>query len=145
MARLAHCPIVTFVHKKQHRCTSYCCSNLLGIFTNRSKCEGKWLESLCSHNCCNWPDKRSDCGYQHEHESKVHGANMGPIWGRQDPGGPHIGHMNLAMLGPTHQSSRCLSPSIRKSEAHKRSRLTIGEMDACEKSKSLICSWYIRT
>ena len=22
-------------------------------------------------------------------DSKVHGANMGPIWGRQDPGGPH--------------------------------------------------------
>ena len=23
--------------------------------------------------------------------SKVHGANMGPIWGRQGPGWPHIG------------------------------------------------------
>ena len=23
-------------------------------------------------------------------ESKVHGANMGPIWGRQDPGGPYV-------------------------------------------------------
>ena len=22
-------------------------------------------------------------------DSKVHGANMGPIWGRHDPGGPH--------------------------------------------------------
>ena len=22
-------------------------------------------------------------------DSKVHGANMGPIWGLQDPGGPH--------------------------------------------------------
>ena len=22
-------------------------------------------------------------------DSKVHGANMGPIWGQQDPGGPH--------------------------------------------------------
>ena len=28
--------------------------------------------------------------------SKVHGANMGPIWGRQDPGGPHVGPMNPA-------------------------------------------------
>ena len=28
-------------------------------------------------------------------DSKVHGANMGPIWGRQDPGGPHVGPMNL--------------------------------------------------
>ena len=30
-------------------------------------------------------------------DSKVHGANMGPIWGRQDPGGPHFGPMNLAL------------------------------------------------
>ena len=32
-------------------------------------------------------------------DSKVHGANMGPIWGRQDPGGPHVGHVNLAIWG----------------------------------------------
>ena len=30
-------------------------------------------------------------------DSKVHGANMGPIWGRQDPGGPHDGLMNFVM------------------------------------------------
>ena len=30
-------------------------------------------------------------------DSKVHGANMGPACGRQDPGGPHVGHMNLAI------------------------------------------------
>ena len=29
--------------------------------------------------------------------SKVHGANMGPTWDRQDPGGPRVGHMNLAI------------------------------------------------
>ena len=29
-------------------------------------------------------------------DSKVHGANMGPIWGREDPGGPHVGLMNFA-------------------------------------------------
>ena len=28
-------------------------------------------------------------------DSKVHGANMGPIWGRQDPGGLHVGPMNF--------------------------------------------------
>ena len=33
-------------------------------------------------------------------DSKVHGANMGPIWGRQDPGGPHVGPMNFAIWGP---------------------------------------------
>ena len=30
-------------------------------------------------------------------DSKVHGAYMGPTWGRQDPGGPHVGPMNLAI------------------------------------------------
>ena len=32
-------------------------------------------------------------------DSKVHGANMGPIWGRQDPGGPHVGPKNFAIWG----------------------------------------------
>ena len=31
-------------------------------------------------------------------DSKVHGANMGPIWGRQDPGRSHVGPMNFAIL-----------------------------------------------
>ena len=30
-------------------------------------------------------------------DSKVHGANMGHIWGRQDPGGSHVVPMNLAI------------------------------------------------
>ena len=30
-------------------------------------------------------------------DSKVHGANMGPIWGRQDPFGPYVGPMNFAI------------------------------------------------
>ena len=30
-------------------------------------------------------------------DSKVHGANIGPIWGWQDPGGPHIGPMNFVI------------------------------------------------
>ena len=33
-------------------------------------------------------------------DSKVHGTNMGPVWGRQVPGGPHVGPWNwyLGML-----------------------------------------------
>ena len=30
-------------------------------------------------------------------DNKIHGANMEPIWGRQDPGGPHVGPMNFAI------------------------------------------------
>ena len=33
-------------------------------------------------------------------DSKVHGANMGPIWGRQDPGGSHVGPINFAIWVP---------------------------------------------
>ena len=37
--------------------------------------------------------------------SKVHGDNMGPIWGRQDPGGPHVGPMNLHLWDVTQDNS----------------------------------------
>ena len=30
-------------------------------------------------------------------DTKVNGANMGPIWGRQDPGGLHVGPMDFAI------------------------------------------------
>ena len=33
-------------------------------------------------------------------DSKVHGANMGPAWGRQVPGGPHVGPMNRTIWVP---------------------------------------------
>ena len=32
-------------------------------------------------------------------DSKVHGDIMGPIWGRQGPGGPHVGPMNFTFWG----------------------------------------------
>ena len=36
--------------------------------------------------------------FNHYHpDSKVHGANVGPIWGRHNPGGPNAGPMNLAI------------------------------------------------
>ena len=36
---------------------------------------------------------------------QVHGANMGPTWGRQDPGGPHVGPMNLASRGKLNKNA----------------------------------------
>ena len=30
-------------------------------------------------------------------DSKIHGANVGPTWGRQDPGGPHVGPIILVI------------------------------------------------
>ena len=35
--------------------------------------------------------------YNNNPDSKVHEANMGPTWGRQGPGGPHVGPMNFAV------------------------------------------------
>ena len=47
--------------------------------------------------------------------SKVHGAHMGSIWGRQDPGGPHVGPMNFAIWVGSEDSNTStdegLSPS----------------------------------
>ena len=33
----------------------------------------------------------------HISDNKDHVTNLGPIWGRQDPGGPHVGHMSFAI------------------------------------------------
>ena len=41
--------------------------------------------------------KITDQSVQTLPDSKVHEAYMGPIWGRQDSGGPHVGPMNLAI------------------------------------------------
>ena len=37
---------------------------------------------------------------------KVHEAYMGHIWGRQDPGGPHVGPMNLVIRDTKELSSK---------------------------------------
>ena len=34
---------------------------------------------------------------QNNPDSKVHEAYMGPSWGWQDPGGPHVGPVNFAI------------------------------------------------
>ena len=53
-------------------------------------------------------------------DSKVHRANMGPIWGRQDPGGPHIGPMNFSIwAAKSHFLNQCWERPM-KPLAHKR-------------------------
>ena len=36
-------------------------------------------------------------GYHGLTVALVNGANMGPIWGQQDPDGPHVGPTNFAI------------------------------------------------
>ena len=49
------------------------------------------LIMLCLSHCC------AICNTIDCPDNKVHGANMGPIWGRQDPGGPHVGPTNFTV------------------------------------------------
>ena len=79
---------------------------------------GWWFETLshplwCHCNVCSqWRAQYPHCTqsiswlmmtkYQEESghqnpDSMVHGANMGPIWGRQDRGEPHVGPRNFAL------------------------------------------------
>ena len=41
----------------------------------------------------------ASCPIEGYPDSKVHLANMGSTWGRQDPGGLHVGLMNFAIRG----------------------------------------------
>ena len=56
-----------------------------------------------------WPNPRVTSGCR-DPDSKVHEANMGPTWGRQDPGRSHVGPMNLAIWG-LHQPGSGLEPN----------------------------------
>ena len=56
----------------------------------QSKKNIPWYVLIYYHNSWTIPD------------SKVHGPNMGPIWGRQDPGGPNVGPMNFAIWDTIH-------------------------------------------
>ena len=42
---------------------------------------------------------------QNNHADLVHGTNMGPIWGRQDPSGPHVGPTNFVIWDKVEQSA----------------------------------------
>ena len=52
------------------------------------------LYICCRHFSLIWSATLVWYGYP---DSNVHGAKMGPIWGRQDPHGPHVGPMNIAI------------------------------------------------
>ena len=54
------------------------------------------------------------CVYDNSPDSKLHGANMGPIWGRQDHDGAHVDPMNLAIWVPPKNLQRngCICSAI---------------------------------
>ena len=70
--------------------------------------------SICNHpSCLSCYDNFKPCRQlfgctvlkfaQHDPDSKVHGANMGPTWVLSAPDGPHVGPMNLAIRGIARQ------------------------------------------
>ena len=69
---------------------------------------------------------RKDFNYQHSPDSKVHGANKGPIWGRQDPGGYHVGPMNFAIWVMLRNCEKC-NPCLRRTIISAQQGLSISE------------------
>ena len=47
-------------------------------------------------------------------DSKIHGANMGSTWGRQDLGGSHVGHRNLAIWVAPRNPTICSATRLLK-------------------------------
>ena len=45
-------------------------------------------------------------------DSQVHVANMGPTWGRSDPVGPHMGHVNLAIGDTRHPQTNLVTTTV---------------------------------
>ena len=63
--------------------------------------QGKYSFYVVNGVVCNcdikFPHKIVVPWWENYPNSIVHGANMEPIWGRQDPGGIHVGPMNFAI------------------------------------------------
>ena len=78
--------IVHIVHRKDYSLVSTIYMHWYGPLT-RKQVYSMWqiITSHKRHMPLQIPD------------SKVHGANMGPVWGWQDPGAPNIGPMNFAI------------------------------------------------
>ena len=90
------CPWYLFWHTRPHFTLLYI--NCADCF---STCKAGRRQWYAGRSCRGVPWWRVGYGMwwlvRRYPDSKVHGANMGPTWGRQDPGGPHVGHMNLAI------------------------------------------------
>ena len=96
----------------------------------------KGIHPSCGTISCPWPIYNNQSGLLDDvinlvdlwkvPDSKVHGANMGPTWGRKAPGGPYVGDMNFAIWGDNklastdalfwitrqHCSIRCMIPDL---------------------------------
>ena len=65
-------------------------------------------------------------------DNKVHGAYMGPTWGQQDPGGPHVGPMNLAIRGIIDNWPNTLVKFTGWGQIHFSKKYSISVKDKCK-------------
>ena len=91
----------------QHSCHAMC-KILLWSF-NRNSDDRHWQPTKFSSNLNHdgeetWNEPQISTAFFNwmmfqykDPNNKVHGAYMGPTWGRQDPGWPHVGPVNLAI------------------------------------------------
>ena len=70
------------------------------------------LDSICECMWLLWKLELSAYQGYMDPDSKVHEVNMGPIWGRQDPNGLHVGPMNFAFWGDNSEHSSLMWTNI---------------------------------
>ena len=122
-------------------------NNLPYLKWGRDKQPGQWNLTSCNwHNKGEWTKITLwRCGKAWRKtfpDSKVHGSNMGPTWGRQDPGVPHVGPMNFAIwamipLPPSRSGQRNL-PVLETRTRHQRPIKRHG--DSAANNFSRLCS-----
>ena len=90
----------------------------------------------------------------HNPDSKVHGANMGPTWVLSAPDGPHVGPMNLAIrvvlrLSPSYrmhlsESKFCLKPKMNTRQLYSsKSSLISWQCLSGPAANKLLCSEFL--
>ena len=78
-------------------------------------------------------------------DSKIHGANVGPTWGRQDPGGPHVGHTNLVIWVWYHYRERAVLSRGRAFEYLDEIGLDITVPHCIISEREFICKWILQS
>ena len=76
--------------------TRYVEVDYLRIATGVLYCENYVVEVIYDSNFL------PEFSVQNTPDNKVHGVNMGPIWGRQGPGGPHVRVVSFAIWDALH-------------------------------------------
>ena len=100
--RQGNCTLCAFMNVNHPFSIIYIYINILSSTDVWRVITWRWFISLPPKNIpCQWYHRTSTDGlHSNNPDSKAHEAYMGPIWDRQDPGGPHVGPMNLVNREP---------------------------------------------